>query len=117
MTAHVATQLTARRFRFSWGAALKVAAFALVLALFGRAVAQVDLGRVRALVGRAGFAIALVPIPYFLEMTLDTTAVRALFGVLGRRVPFLPTLGVRFACEAVSASLPAGTVFAESLSP
>ncbi len=94
-----------------WGAS------AVVLAFLVRSLVSADLPRAFALIGKAGPSIALVLLPFLVSMLLDTTAWRRMFALLRRDVPFVRLLVVRLTAEAVSMSLPAGAVFAESLNP
>jgi uncharacterized protein (TIRG00374 family) len=87
------------------------------VALLARAILTSDLSKVGALLREAGPGVAVIGLPYLVAVMLDTAAFTTLFGVLGRRVRFARLLGVRLSAEAVTMSLPAGAVFAESLNP
>jgi uncharacterized membrane protein YbhN (UPF0104 family) len=61
--------------------------------------------------------LALLPLPFALAEAVDTLAWRRLFVRLGHRVPMGGLYLVRIALEALTTSLPAGIVAAESVAP
>jgi uncharacterized membrane protein YbhN (UPF0104 family) len=96
---------------------LKWGAFALAGALFVRALKGTDLSHTRELLGAAGPAVVLAVLPFTLAQAFDTAAWRNVFGRLGRTLPFLRLYPIRVALEAMTLSLPAGVVVAESVGP
>ena len=87
------------------------------IALFVRSLAHADLTRTWAILGHAGPLVVLCFLPYLAALTVDSLAWKHVFAALGRDPKHQKLLLVRLACEAVSMSLPAGAVFAESLTP
>jgi uncharacterized membrane protein YbhN (UPF0104 family) len=94
-------------------------AIALGLAVFclGKRLAGSDLRGAVHLIFQVGPSALLALIPFLLAMTLDTLAQRTLLRALGQSVSFGTLYGVRLAAEAASMSLPAGAVFAETVTP
>jgi uncharacterized membrane protein YbhN (UPF0104 family) len=97
--------------------ALKIAGCMGALALFVRSVAGVDVHRAWAILEHAGPLVLLCGLPYALAVAVDSLAWRQLFASLGSDVKHGKLFIVRLALEAVSMSLPAGAVIAESLTP
>lgn len=88
----------------------------LAVGLLGRSLAGADLAQVGSLVGRSGGWIALGLVPYVLAVLVDVTAWRLLLGELARP-PLGALVRVRIRCDAFGATLPGGTLIAESIAP
>lgn len=65
----------------------------------------------------AGPCVLLAIVPFALAQAFDTAAWGAVFARLGRRLPLLRLYPIRVAVEAMTLSLPAGVVVAESVAP
>jgi uncharacterized membrane protein YbhN (UPF0104 family) len=91
-----------------------VVSAALVVFLFRRLL-NADISHALALIRRAGFATAVIVLPYPIAMAIDTFTGGLLLDTLGQKARFRDLYSVRLSCEAVLLSLPLGTAFAESL--
>lgn len=96
---------------------VKCAAFALAAELFARALGSADLSRVRELLRTAGPGVLLAVTPFALAQAFDTAAWRDVFSRLGQKLPLHRLYPIRVAVEAMTLSLPAGVVVAESVAP
>jgi uncharacterized membrane protein YbhN (UPF0104 family) len=94
----------------------KGAAAVLALGLLVRTLAGADLARVAALVGHAGGWIALGLVPYVFAVAVDVAAWRVLLGGIVKP-PLASLVRVRLRCDSFGATLPGGTLLAESLGP
>jgi uncharacterized membrane protein YbhN (UPF0104 family) len=94
----------------------KAIAAVLALGLLVRTLAGADLAKVAALVGHAGGWVAVGLVPYFGVMLVDATAWWTLSGEVARP-PLGALVRVRLRCDAFGATLPGGTILAESLVP
>ena len=97
--------------------AFEAFAFALAVFLLVKRLAGSNLGQAALLIARVGPRATLALVPFSLAMVLDTLAQRSLLAAIGRRVRFGTLYLVRLAAEAASMSLPAGAVFAETVTP
>jgi len=86
-----------------------------VLAL-ARTLASADLAHVAALLARERGWIALGLLPYAAAVLVDAAGWRTLLGA-ARRPPTWSLVSVRLRCDAFGATLPGGTLLAESLAP
>lgn len=105
------------RLRVTARTALTWGACAAALGLFAKCLSSTDWAKTWEIVGRAGPLVALCALPYLAAITIDALAWRHVFRAMGRDVSHRALVRVRLACEAVSMSLPAGAVFAESMTP
>ncbi len=96
---------------------LRWIAFAACIALFVHALAKTDIGAGFARIKAIGPLALLALLPFPFGIASDAKAWKTLLQALGRRVPLLTLLKIRFATEAVTNSAPAGPVFAEALAP
>ncbi len=100
-----------------WAGPFKWAAFAIAASLFLLAVRGADLPRIRELLGAAGPGVLLAIAPFAVAQAFDTSAWRAVFARLGEKLPLARLYPIRVAVEAMTLSLPAGVVVAESVAP
>lgn len=84
---------------------------------FGFVLSTVDLHETLHLLASRGPILALALIPYFVQISLDSRAWRALLAALGRRVSWLRLICIRLSTEAVLMSVPAGSIVSETLKP
>jgi glycosyltransferase 2 family protein len=94
----------------------KGTAAALALGILARTLAGADLGRVGALVGRAGGWAAIGLVPYVLVVLVDVTAWRTLLHAIAAP-PLWALVRVRMRGDAFGATLPGGVLIAESMTP
>jgi uncharacterized membrane protein YbhN (UPF0104 family) len=94
-----------------WGAC------GLAVLLFLRTLGAADFSRIRDLLGAAGPGILFALVPFAVAQAFDTVAWRHVFARLGPRLPFFRLYPIRVAVEALTLSLPAGVVVAESVAP
>lgn len=73
--------------------------------------------RVATLLRRVGGAGALIVLPQFLSLLVESVGWKLAFESMGRKLPLAGLLRVRMATEALAQTLPAGTVFCESMKP
>lgn len=73
--------------------------------------------RVVTLLARVGGAGALIVVPQFLSLFLESVGWRLAFESMGRRLPLVGLFRARLATEALAQTLPMGVVFCESLKP
>jgi len=97
--------------------ALEAIAFALAVLLLGRRLVGSNLPGAVHLISKVGPSVLLALVPFAMAMVLDTLAQRSLLLAIGQRVRFGTLYVVRLAAEAAQMSLPAGAVFAETLTP
>jgi uncharacterized membrane protein YbhN (UPF0104 family) len=96
---------------------VKLTVGALCAAALLRSLRSADLSHTGEVLSALGPWIALLPLPFALAEVVDTLAWRRLFVRLGHRVPMAGLYLVRVALEALTTSLPAGIVVAESVAP
>ncbi len=104
-------------FARTWARPFKWGACAVAAALFVLAVRGIDLSRPRDLLRAAGPAVLLAVVPFAVAQALDTAAWRDVFARLGQKLPLGRLYPIRVAVEAMTLSLPAGVVVAESVAP
>lgn len=76
-----------------------------------------DPQRVALLLRRVGGAGALIVIPQFLSLFVESVGWKLAFERMGQVLPLSGLLRVRLATEALAQTLPVGTVFCESMKP
>jgi glycosyltransferase 2 family protein len=96
---------------------LKWGACAVAGALFVRALRGTDFSHTRELLQAAGPAVFLAILPFAVAQAFDTAAWQAVFKRLGQSLPLHRLYPIRVALEAMTLSLPAGVVVAESVGP
>jgi uncharacterized membrane protein YbhN (UPF0104 family) len=96
---------------------VKWGACALAAVLFVRALGVADLSRTRELLSGTGVGVFVAVLPFAVAQALDTAAWRDVFVRLGQKLSFLRLYPIRVAVEAMTLSLPAGVVVAESVAP
>ena len=96
---------------------LRLLAVSIVVFVLWHQFAGVKIGTVLALLDRVGFAIFLVLIPPVLELIAETLGLTLC--IPGKPTPgrLLKVLPARIGCDALTNSLPAGVVAAETLRP
>ena len=104
----------ARPGRRRWLALLRLALAALALVALARLLRATDLARAASMVARAGWPLALVPVPTLLAMSLDAHGWRALLATLGHQVRWRRMLELRLSVEAIVLALPGGSVAGEA---
>ena len=100
--------------------ALRIVKWILVasaLALLARALAGADLPRVVARIQSAGPFVLLGAVPYLIAITFDSLGWRRLFRSIDHDAPLLSLIRIRLGFDAIAATIPGGTVLAESLTP
>ena len=88
----------------------------LALGVLVHTLAGADLAKVAALVARAGGWVAIGLIPYMLVVLADVTAWRVLVRAVGAP-PLWALVRIRLRSDAFGATLPGGTIVAESMTP
>ncbi len=96
---------------------VRTLAFIGSLAAFFVLLSRQDLTQVIGLVRKAGLSVVLILVPYFVALCFDSIGWRLLFARLRARPPVPRLFAIRLCTEALNVSLPAGAVFAETLSP
>ena len=100
--------------RRRWLAALRLALAALTLAALAHLVRATEVARAASMVARAGWPLALVPVPTLVAMSLDAYGWRALLATLGSQVSWRRMLELRLSVEAIVLALPGGSVAGEA---
>jgi hypothetical protein len=90
---------------------------ALCAFLFLRTLRGTNIARIGELLAGAGPWVLFAAVPFAVAQGLDTEAWRRVLGRLGVKVPLLGLYPVRVALEAMTDSLPAGVIVAESVAP
>jgi hypothetical protein len=96
---------------------VKLAVFALCVALFLRTLLRADLSHTVSILGSWGPWIVFLVIPNAIAQGIDTEGWRRILARLAPPVPRHKLYPVRVAMEAMTLSLPAGVVVAESMAP
>jgi uncharacterized membrane protein YbhN (UPF0104 family) len=101
----------------AFAAAMKVAVGALCAAMLVRSLQASDLVHAAGVLRSVGpWAVVLV-VPFAIAQALDAEAWRRVLATLGARVRLFDLYPVRVALEALTSSLPAGVIAAESVAP
>jgi glycosyltransferase 2 family protein len=94
----------------------KGTAAVLAIGVLVHTLAGADLAKVAALVGRAGGRAAIGLVPYTLVLLADVTAWRVLLRAIAAP-PLWALVRIRLRSDAFGATLPGGTIVAESMTP
>lgn len=94
--------------------ALQILGCAVAVAIVGRLVSQADAASTWRAVSSAGPLVAVALVPFAIGMTLDAWGMVVLLRGLGHRTSLAQMLPVRFASEALHATLPAGFVASDT---
>jgi glycosyltransferase 2 family protein len=95
----------------------KLAVGALCVAMLVRSFQSTDLSHMGAVLGSIGPWVLLLAVPFAVAQALDTEAWRRILARLGHPVGLVELYPIRVALEAMTTSLPAGVVVAESVAP
>ena len=104
-------QLTRRR---RWLNLLRLTLAVAALVVLSRLVRATDLARAAEMVARAGWPLALVPVPTLVAMSLDAYGWRAILATLGHPMRWRHVLELRMSVEAIVLALPGGSVAGEA---
>jgi uncharacterized protein (TIRG00374 family) len=94
--------------------ALQILGCVVAVGIVARLVAQADAASTWRAIGSAGPFVALALVPFAIGMTLDAWGMVVLLRGLGHRTSLAQMLPVRFASEALHATLPAGFVASDT---
>ena len=95
----------------------RMAALAVALCMLLRTLARTDLHGAGVMIAHSGPAILIALLPFAIMMGIDAFVQKRLLETVGQSARYRALYFVRFITEALSISLPAGVLFAESTGP